>query len=231
MTLASLWNYMNSEVAESLLPATAICTAGLVSNNPSAVVASMLVNPLGGQLRSIVSTTLTELEMFGFFKNKKFSMIDFWKILAPIKAHVIGVLVALGTGMLGGLVVDPDDLDTDEIKNRYNWAENWRVTLIFAVSASWVLAYQIARKDGADMGAAIGFGIAIALLPPIVTSGILVGKYIKTGDKDDMRYAGQSFGLYTLNTGAIVVITTIVTLLLNREVPIDLNNRFDSRDI
>jgi len=131
--------------------ASAIAALGLLLNSPAVIIGAMLVAPL---MAAILGMGLSIVK-----GDQRF----FWRALSTT---VRGVLLAIATGFVVGLVV-PGASVTQEVLSRANpTLLDLGVALISGVAA----AYAISRRDVPS--ALAGVAIAAALAPPLTTVGI-----------------------------------------------------------
>lgn len=183
------------DVAE-LFAATIIAMVGLYSNNEALIIAAMLISPMGGKLLQGTQRLLDNRTLRGFG--------------VPL-VHLILVFTAAAVARL--TVFQSID-DTPEMESRYTWDTQREYTYIIAAVASLYLVYL--ELTGQKIGTgAVGFGIAISLLPPVVVSGTKLADGITGRDPQGYAKAGKALALYGVNSGAIVGIS-FVTLLAYR---------------
>ncbi len=166
--------------------ASLIASVGLLQNSPAVIIGAMLVAPLMAAVIGIgLGLTLGDYRMFEM----------------GMKATFLGVVLAVGTGVVTALVI-PGKQITPEILARTRPS---LLDLIVALASGAAGSYALCRKE---VSAALpGVAIAAALVPPLATVGIAIAmsKWV---------LAGGAFLLYLTNVVAIVAIGGVVFLLL-----------------
>lgn len=143
-----------------------VASIGLMDNNVAVIIAAMVIAPLlGPNVALALSTTLAD------FKLGKLAL----------KTNLLGVLIALLFSISIGLIfsIDPN---SPEIFSRTS-VGMMDIVLALASGAAAALAY--AAGTSASL---IGVMVAVALLPPLVTLGMLLGS----------GYFAQAFGAFLL---------------------------------
>ena len=163
-----------------------IAALGLIINSPAVVIGAMLVAPL---MSPIVGTGLAAV------------LGDVRFLRLSLAAVLRGVLLAIGVGMIAGLLALNQPLTTE-------LAARTQPTLIdlgIALFSGLAGAYAICRSDAA--GALPGVAIAAALVPPLATVGI-------TLVAGDFRASFGALLLFTTNFVAISTATALMFLIL-----------------
>ncbi len=166
--------------------ASLIASVGLLQNSPAVIIGAMLVAPLMAAVIGIgLGLTLGDYRMF------KLAM----------KATFLGVVLAVGTGVVTALVI-PGKQVTPEILARTRPS---LLDLIVALASGAAGSYALCRKE---VSASLpGVAIAAALVPPLATAGIAMAM-------SEWVLAGGALLLYLTNVVAIVAIGGVVFLLL-----------------
>jgi uncharacterized hydrophobic protein (TIGR00341 family) len=133
---------------------TVVAAIGLLRNNVPVIIGAMVIAPLlGPNVALALAATLADVKLG-------------WQ---AAKAFVAAALVAFALSVVSGLLLAVDPA-TPEIAGRttVGLAD---IVLSLAAGCAGVLAYT----TGAS-GAVIGVMVAVALLPPLVVAGLLLGK-------------------------------------------------------
>ena len=133
--------------------ASLIGAIGLITNSQEGVIGSMLISPLGSPIMALVAAI--------FIFNVK-------NTLETLLYLVLGFVIMLGTGFVIGYF-NKDQQPTEEMKKRYTRSTIW--TLINGICVGIVFSI-VALSSGSAVIEAVGAGIAISLLPPIVNCGV-----------------------------------------------------------
>jgi len=163
---------------------TVVAALGVLRDNTAVVIGAMVIAPLlGPNVGLALSTTLGD--------NKLLSR--------SIKSNIAGIAVAFLISVALGFLLSVDE-------NVYQIASRTEVhlsdiALALASGAAGVLAYTIGMS-----AAVIGVMVAVALLPPLVTAGLLVGEM-----KFDLAY--YAFLLVTTNV-ICVNLAAVATFIL-----------------
>eukprot|EP00049_Salpingoeca_infusionum_P022900 m.9430 g.9430 ORF g.9430 m.9430 type:complete len:358 (-) comp5453_c0_seq1:198-1271(-) len=174
--------------------ASLVCSVGLVTDSSPAVIASMLLSPLMGPLLGMTLGT---------------AIRDWPLVIKSIRNELIGVIMTLLFGMVSGVIMSFYQVDEWETSQMY-----MRGTLgglapgvLVAIPCGIALAISV---TAADAVALIGVAIAVALLPPIVDSGLeltygLMKELPLEADRKPVHLlnAANSFLLFLLNWVAI----------------------------
>ncbi len=166
--------------------ASLIASVGLLQNSPAVIIGAMLVAPLMAAVIGIgLGLTLGDGALFR----------------RSMQASFLGVLLAVGTGIVTALLV-PGKQVTPEILAR---TQPSLLDLIVALASGAAGSYALCRKE---VSAALpGVAIAAALVPPLATAGITLAM-------TEWVLAGGALLLYFTNVVAIVTIGSVVFLLL-----------------
>lgn len=163
---------------------TIVAALGILRDNTAVVIGAMVIAPLlGPNVGLALSITLAD-----------------WKLgLASIKTNLAGLLVALvisvAFGM--GMVVD-SELYHIASRTELHLSD---IALALASGAAGVLAYTMGMST-----AVIGVMVAVALLPPLVVAGLLLG---------DMQWQLAYYSIVLLFTNIICVnLAGIATFIL-----------------
>ncbi len=130
-----------------------VAAGGVLKDNAAIVIGAMVIAPLlGPNVALCLATTLADIDL----------------ARTALKANVLGVTVALIPSILLGLVVDVS-LDSSEIASRtqVGLAD---LAIAIASGAAGVLAFTTGLSS-----ALIGVMVSVALMPPLVTFGLLIG--------------------------------------------------------
>jgi uncharacterized hydrophobic protein (TIGR00341 family) len=133
--------------------ASFVAALGLIKNDPAVVIGSMVIAPLlNPNMALSLATTLADMPL----------------ARKALLANLMGIAIALGIGVLMGLFLDVDPR-VQQIVVRSD-VRHYYIALALAtgVAGSYSLATGVAE-------ALVGVMVAVALLPPLVTSGLLFG--------------------------------------------------------
>jgi uncharacterized hydrophobic protein (TIGR00271 family) len=162
------------------LAATVIATAGLLGDGAATVIGAMLIATLTGPIMAI-----------------GLALVDYdnpllWRALSSLAA---GTAMVVAVGLVGGLVA-PSMSPTSEMLAR---TSPQLVDLIVALASGAICAYALTTPR---LNAAVfGVAIAVALVPPLATTGLFIAR----GEWD---LAGGAFLLAFVNMVAIQVGTS-----------------------
>lgn len=132
---------------------TIVAAIGLIENNIAVVIGAMVIAPLlGPNLALSLGTALGDIDL----------------MQKSTKTLVVGVLVAIGMSMIFG-VLWPGTLDSYELISRTD-ARLDSIALALASGAAATLSLTTGLS-----GVLVGVMVAVALLPPAVTLGIMLG--------------------------------------------------------
>ncbi|GAB2884127.1 TIGR00341 family protein [Microbulbifer echini] len=133
--------------------ATTVAAIGLIENNVAVVIGAMVIAPLlGPNLALSLGTALGDGKL----------------MLNSIKTLFIGILIAIGMSVVIGLLW-PGQFHNHEIMSRTN-ASLDSIALALASGAAATLSLTTGLS-----GVLVGVMVAVALLPPAVTMGIMLG--------------------------------------------------------
>ncbi|HMR65934.1 MAG TPA: DUF389 domain-containing protein [Anaerolineae bacterium] len=167
--------------------ATGIAALGLLLDSPAVIIGAMLVAPL---MSAIIGIGLATIQADGRL------------MLLALQATARGVALAVGVGLVIGLLLKPFSQPTSEILGRT--APNLfdlGVALVSGVAG----AYAICRKN---MSASLpGVAIAVALVPPLATVGIGLAWF-------EWFIARGAFILFLTNLAAITAASGFIFFLL-----------------
>lgn len=167
-----------------------IASFGLLADSPAVVIGAMLVAPL---MTPIVAAAAAVVMARNVRLGRSLVVIAF----GTAAAIAIGYLTAF---VAGTQVVDSTDLP-NEVRAR---TFPGLLDLGIAITAGAAAGFILPRR--ATTGALPGVGIAVALVPPLATVGIV----LKVGATDD---AANAFLLYVTNLAAIVFSASIMLIL------------------
>jgi len=165
---------------------TVLATVGLYMNSASVIIGAMLLAPL---MAPIISLAM------GLLRTDK---IMFRKSLIKI---FLGIILALLTGAFLAFISPYQPL-TSEMQGRLNPTV---LDLIVAVSAGIAGAYTKSYKE--ILQSLAGVAIAVALVPPLATAGIGIGRL-------DPIFFSQAFLLFLTNLIGIVLSATFTFRVL-----------------
>ncbi|MEX2586019.1 MAG: TIGR00341 family protein [Balneolaceae bacterium] len=132
---------------------TIVAALGILRDNTAVVIGAMVIAPLlAPNIGLALSTTLGDLEL-----GRK-----------SLKSNVAGLAVALAISILLGMFMTVDE-SVYQIASRTE-VHLSDISLALASGAAGVLAYTVGMS-----AAVIGVMVAVALLPPLVTAGLLFG--------------------------------------------------------
>lgn len=130
-----------------------VAAIGVIYNNSTVVIGAMVIAPLlGPNVALSLATALGDMQLAG----------------RAARTNIAGVGLALGAAMLIGFSV-PVNPEVHEIQTRLT-AQAKDIVLALASGCAGVLAFT----TGAP-AALIGVMVAVALIPPLVTFGLLIG--------------------------------------------------------
>lgn len=162
---------------------TIVAALGILRDNTAVVIGAMVIAPLlGPNVGLALATTLA----------------DFKLALTSLKTNIGGLLVALFISIVIGFLMGVDT-DIYQIASRTE-VHLSDIALALASGAAGVLAYTVGMS-----AAVIGVMVAVALLPPLVTAGLLIG---------DMQFELAIFACLLLLTNIICVNLAAVTTFL-----------------
>lgn len=165
---------------------TVIAAFGLLLNSPAVIIGAMLVAPL---MAAIIGVALASV--YG----------DTALLATSARTALVGVLLSISISWLIGLLV-PNAATTSEILSR---THPNLLDLVVALAAGAAGAYALCRKEVASSLA--GVAIAVALVPPLASVGILLSL-------GEFSLAAGAALLFITNLIAIAAAGTLVFLLL-----------------
>ena len=178
------WVYLTFTVLSTIVAAI-----GLLQNDVPVIIGAMVIAPLlGPNVALALATTLGDVDL----------------ARRSVKANLIGVLIALGISILAGLLVRVDP-SVPELLDRPKVGLG---DIVLALAAGGAGALAFTTGVGASL---IGVMVAVALLPPLVTTGLMLG----SGHFD---LAFGSFLLLGVNV-ICVNLSGVLTFLLQRVRP------------
>lgn len=136
-----------------VLLSTAIAAIGILRDNQAVVIGAMVIAPLlKPNMALAVATTMGDTS---------FALRTLW-------TGLVGILIALGFSVIIGVAV-PVNLESSEIASRLqvSWPDG---VLAFASGAAGAIALTTEERSGL-----VGVMVSVALLPPLVVLGLLVG--------------------------------------------------------
>lgn len=143
-----------------------VCAFGLLNGDVAVIIGAMVIAPLLGPLTSIaLATTLADVDL----------------AVRSVRTAAVGLATAFALSVLMG-VLFPVDPEMTQIAYRSEVGLA-NLGLALAAGAAGTLAFT-----GGVAEAVIGVMVAVALVPPLVTSGLLVGA----------GYTGQAVGATVL---------------------------------
>lgn len=163
---------------------TIVAALGVLRDNTAVVIGAMVIAPLlGPNVGLALSTTLADWELG----------------LNSIKTNLSGLLVALAISVgLGMLMTVDSELYHIASRTEVHMSD---IALALASGAAGVLAYTMGMST-----AVIGVMVAVALLPPLVVAGLLLG---------DMQWQLAYYSIVLLFTNIICVnLAGIATFIL-----------------
>lgn len=167
----------------------AMATMGLVLDSAAIVIGSMLIAPL---MYPILGTALGTVMVNYVVLGR-----SLWTL---IKSLLVGLVIAV---LSAALVVNESVYASSEIMQRI---EPTFVHFLVALVAGAAVAYVLARPEWSDT--LPGVAIAVALIPPLATSGIGIAV-------GDISIIFGAFGLLVMNLIGIGLAATIVFALMN----------------
>jgi uncharacterized hydrophobic protein (TIGR00341 family) len=136
-----------------VLLSTLVAGVGLVRDDVAVIIGAMVIAPLlGPNVSMALSVTLGDLDLG-------------WQSL---KTNAAGIFASLALAFVMGLVMQVD-LDSQELINKTN-VNLGDITIALAAGSAGVLAFTRGVP-----AAIVGVMVAVALLPPLVNVGLLLG--------------------------------------------------------
>lgn len=153
---------------------TIVAALGMLRDSTAVVIGAMVIAPLlGPNVALALSTTLGDSKLLS----------------KSVKTNLTGISVAFAISVIMGIILDVD-ISVYEIASRTE-VHLSDIALALASGAAGVLAYTIGMSV-----AVIGVMVAVALLPPLVTAGLLIG---------DMQFGIAYYAFLLLTTNIICV--------------------------
>jgi uncharacterized hydrophobic protein (TIGR00341 family) len=132
---------------------TVVAAIGIMSNSVAVVIGAMVIAPLLGPVIGLsLATTLGDIDLARL----------------SLKAIAVGVLVALGLSMMLGFFIHVDP-NLSEITSRTHIG---LAHVVLALASGFAGALAFTAGVPATL---VGVMVAVALLPPLVTMGLLLG--------------------------------------------------------
>ena len=161
-----------------------VAVIGLARDNTAAVIGAMVIAPLlGPNVALALASALGDLDLA---KNAR-------------KANLVGILLPLVLAAVFGLLI-PLDIAGSEILSRTQ-ISFYDIILALAAGIAGTLSFTMGLP-----GAIIGVMVAVALLPPLVTCGLLLG----CGQWNLAAHAGLLFGVNLICVNLAGVVTFLV---------------------
>lgn len=161
-----------------------VAVIGLIRNNTAAVIGAMVMAPLlGPNVALSLASTLGDIELA---KNAR-------------RANLVGILLPLILAALFALLIPLDTTGTEILsRTRIGYSD---IILALAAGIAGTLSFTMGLS-----GAVIGVMVAVALLPPLVTCGILLGQ----GQWEMAANAGLLFGANLICVNLAGVVTFLI---------------------
>ncbi len=132
---------------------TIVASAGMLRDNVAVVIGAMVIAPLIGPNVSLaLATTLGDISL----------------LLKSIKTSIVGLIVALITSIIIGAFVEFDPYTPETISRTKAGVSD--IILALASGSAAALSYTVGLPS-----AIIGVMVAVALLPPTVVIGLMLG--------------------------------------------------------
>jgi uncharacterized hydrophobic protein (TIGR00341 family) len=138
---------------------TILAAIGLQRNSVTLIIGAMVIAPLlGPNMALALGTTLGDLSLL-------------WR---AIRTSLVGIALTVLLSLIIGMLVHVDStLPELALRTRVGWGD---ILLALASGCAGALAFT----SGGVSGALIGVMVAVALLPPLVTFGLLLGGWQPT---------------------------------------------------
>ena len=142
------WVYVTFTVLSTIVAAI-----GLLQNNVAVIIGAMVIAPLlGPNVALALATTLGDVDL----------------ARRSVKANLVGILIAFGISILAGFLFTIDPA-VPEILNRTKVGLG---DILLALASGTAGALAFTTGVGSSL---IGVMVAVALLPPLVTTGLMLG--------------------------------------------------------
>ena len=161
---------LNSNYILMCILSAIVASSGVMLDNVAVIVGAMVIAPLlGPNVGMALASTLGDMEL-----GKK-----------ALKASIAGAGAAIIVALIAGLILNPDSWPHEVLsRTSVGWGD---ITLALASGSAGTLAFTTGTS-----GAVIGVMIAVALMPPLVVVGILLGA-------GEFVMAGGALLLFTSN--------------------------------
>ena len=161
---------LNSNYILMCILSAIVASSGVMLDNVAVIVGAMVIAPLlGPNVGMALASTLGDMEL-----GKK-----------ALKASIAGAAAAVIVALIAGLILNPDSWPHEVLsRTSVGWGD---ITLALASGSAGTLAFTTGTS-----GAVIGVMIAVALMPPLVVVGILLGA-------GEFVMAGGALLLFTSN--------------------------------
>ena len=161
---------LNSNYILMCILSAIVASSGVMLDNVAVIVGAMVIAPLlGPNVGMALASTLGDMEL-----GKK-----------ALKASIAGAGAAIIVALIAGLILNPDSWPHEVLsRTSVGWGD---ITLALASGSAGTLAFTAGTS-----GAVIGVMIAVALMPPLVVVGILLGA-------GEFVMAGGALLLFTSN--------------------------------
>ena len=185
-----------------LLVASVLAALGIVSNNSTTIIASMLVSPIMGPVVAMAyGTTIFDWRMI------RVGLVT--ELVTLVLCIVIGAIIGLCTGR----TALADEWPTHEMAVRGDW-QNFYVALPVAFFSGLGVAVSLLDDQANSL---VGVAISASLLPPAVNAGIVWVAYGFVDEEDradaersDYREAGVVSLLLTLSNIALIWLASVL---------------------
>eukprot|EP01001_Neometanema_parovale_P004817 NODE_1712_length_1631_cov_115.667772_g1632_i0.p1 GENE.NODE_1712_length_1631_cov_115.667772_g1632_i0~~NODE_1712_length_1631_cov_115.667772_g1632_i0.p1 ORF type:complete len:463 (+),score=63.63 NODE_1712_length_1631_cov_115.667772_g1632_i0:58-1389(+) len=212
----------------SIVLAGTVCAVGLLTNSDSTVVASMIMSPLMGPILAVsLGSLVNDKEM----------------VRKGLRNEAVGVLVCFATGVTIGLcvMVLPYDMrktlvtDAPNEMNSRGIPMNLIPSFFIAAPSGAALTLSITSESSATL---VGVAIAVAVLPPIINTGLYLSISIMTylipnelSHIENLRSAAISFCLFLLNWFCIFLFSNLMLRIKkvtapSGQTPVDIEGEF-----
>ena len=161
---------LNSNYILMCILSAIVASSGVMLDIVAVIVGAMVIAPLlGPNVGMALASTLGDMEL-----GKK-----------ALKASIAGAGAAIIVALIAGLILNPDSWPHEVLsRTSIGWGD---ITLALASGSAGTLAFTAGTS-----GAVIGVMIAVALMPPLVVVGILLGA-------GEFVMAGGALLLFTSN--------------------------------